>query len=60
MIIITIAPSGLYSTTVFEDKHKQLAEGIIDLKGPMSPQEEDMVVKRLTSLCTDVKYEMAA
>lgn len=37
---------------------KQLAKGINDLKGVMSPKEEDLVIKRLTSLCTDVKYEM--
>ena len=39
---------------------KQLAKGINDLNGSMSPKEEELVIKRLTSLCTDVKYEMVA
>lgn len=39
---------------------KQLSKGMDDLKGPMSPTQEDLVIKRLTSLCTDVKYEKIA
>ena len=39
---------------------KQLPKGINDLRGPLTAKEEELVVRRLASKCSDVTFQMVA